>query len=226
MVYNMEDFLTSSLDLYRDLFPNAPKMNSVSAMIVHSPCVPEDHQFAPAAVGNSEEKVDLFASGAVPVESGDFSVAEEPKDFNVPAARVIMKLMYAARMARPDLLRTIAFLARCITKRTEDMDKRLHRLMVYIQNSLSYRMYAWNDQAASDGQLKLRVYSDSDFAGCSQTQRSTTGSVVFLIRSGAKIPIAYLSKRQTCVSHSTPEAEIVAMDSAIRLLALPLCPNC
>ena len=30
------------------------------------------------------------------------------------------------------------------------------------------------------------------------------------------------SKRQSCVSHSTPEAEIVAMDSTIRFLALPL----
>ena len=57
----------------------------------------------------------------------------EPKDFNVPAARVIMKVMYAARMARPDLLRTIAFLARYFTKWTEAMDKRLHRLMVYIK---------------------------------------------------------------------------------------------
>jgi hypothetical protein len=130
-------------------------------------------------VGNSEEDVDLFASGDIPVASGDFPVTEEPKDFNVPAARVIMKVMYAARMARPDVLRTIAFLARYLTKWTEDMDKRLHRLMVYIQNSLSYRMYAWNDQAASDGQFKLRVYSDSDFAGCSQTQRSTTGAIVF-----------------------------------------------
>ena len=74
MVYTMDDFLNSSLDLYRDLFPNAPKMNSVSALKVQCPCVPEDHQFAPAAVGNSEEEVDLFASGAVPVESGDFPV--------------------------------------------------------------------------------------------------------------------------------------------------------
>ena len=83
-------------------------------------------------------------------------------------------------------------------------------------------MYAWNDQSSADGPYNLRVYSDSDFAGCSQTQRSTTGSIVFLSRAGSKIPLSYLSKRQGCVSHSTPEAEIVAMDTTIRLLALPL----
>jgi hypothetical protein len=190
-------------------------MNIVSAMTVQPPCTLEDHQQALAAIAHNEEEVAEHASG-------DFPVEVEPKDFNVPAARVIMKVMYAARMARPDLLRTIAFLARYLTKWTDDMDKRLHRLMVYIQNSLAYRMYAWNDQGVADGPFKLRVYSDSDFAGCSQTQRSTTGAIVFLTRSGAKIPLAYLSKRQTCVSHSTPEAEIVAMDSTIRLLALPL----
>ena len=66
MVYNMEDFLNSSLDLYRDLFPNSPKMNSVSALKVQSPCTPEDHQQAPAAVVNSEEEVAEYASGVFP----------------------------------------------------------------------------------------------------------------------------------------------------------------
>ena len=158
-----------------------------------------------AAVGNSEEEVDQYVSAATPVASGDFPVEVEPKDFNVPAARVIMKVMYAARMARPDLQRTIAFLARYLTKWTEDMDKRLHRLMVYIQNSLSYRMYAWNDQGAADRPFKLRVYSDSDFVGCSQTQRSTTGAIVFLTRSGAKIPLAYLSK--SCLLYTSDAAD-------------------
>ena len=145
---------------------------------------------------NSEAEVAEYASGA-------FLADESPKEFNVPAAKVIMKLMYCARMARPDLLRTISYLARYLTTWTEDTEKRLHKLMVYVQNSLAYRMYAWNDQSAAAGPYTLRVYSDSDFAGCSQTQRSTIGATVLLTRSGAKIPFAYLSKRQTCVSHST-----------------------
>jgi hypothetical protein len=175
MVYNMEDFLKSSLELYRNLFPNAASMATTSSMKVQTPCTPEDHQQAPAAVVSSEADVAEYASG-------DFLADESPKEFNVPAAKVIMKLMYCARMARPDLLRTISFLARYLAKWTEDTDKRLHKLMVYVQNSLAYRMYAWNDQSSADGPYKLRVYSDSDFAGCSQTQRSTTGSIVYLSR--------------------------------------------
>ena len=74
---------------------------------------------------NSEAEIADFASGAFPPE-------DKPKEFNTAAARVIMKIMYAARMARPDLLRTIGYLARYLTKWTEDMDKRLHKLMVYV----------------------------------------------------------------------------------------------
>ena len=35
------------------------------------------------------------------------------------------------------------------------------------------------------------------------------------------IPLTALSKRQTCVSHSTPEAEIVAADLAVRTEGMP-----
>ena len=34
-------------------------------------------------------------------------------------------------------------------------------------------------------------------------------------------PLAAISKKQTCVSHSTPEAELVAMDAALRTEGLP-----
>ena len=34
-------------------------------------------------------------------------------------------------------------------------------------------------------------------------------------------PIAGYSQRQGCVSHSTPEAELIALDSALRKLGVP-----
>jgi hypothetical protein len=93
MVYNMEGFLKSSLELYRNVFPTAASMATTSSMKVQTPCTPEDHQQAPAAVVNSEAEIADFASGAFPAE-------DKPKEFNTPAARVIMNVMYVARMAR------------------------------------------------------------------------------------------------------------------------------
>ena len=64
------------------------------------------------------------------------------------------------------------------------------------------------------------VYSDSDYAGCSETQRSTIGSIVFLRNNDMSVPISFVSKRQSSVSRSIAEAEIVAMDSSLRILTL------
>ena len=45
------------------------------------------------------------------------------------AARVLMKVLYGARMARPDLLRAVGSLACRITKWTPRCDRELYRLM-------------------------------------------------------------------------------------------------
>ena len=78
------------------------------------------------------------------------------------------------------------------------------------------------DAGASNNPLVLRVFSDADYAGCAQAQRSTTGAVVFLARKGASVPLSFWSKRQSCVSRSTSEAEVVAMGTSLPLRALPL----
>ena len=119
MVYNTEHCCNSSLELYRELFPTASPMTTVSSMKVQTPCMPEEHQQALAAIVNSQEEIAELVSGAIPAE-------DKPNEFKTAAARVIMKVMYAARMARPDLLRTIAYFARYPTDWTDDMDKRLH----------------------------------------------------------------------------------------------------
>ena len=154
--------MRSCVKLYGELFPKAPVFRDVS-----TPCWPEDHNNAEAA------KV-VDNGGDVTALGGDViaDAETEPKQFHTEAARVIMKIMYGARMARPDLLRTVSYLARFLTKWNEDTDKRLQRLMSYIHHSYSYRMYAYmgEDQPT----FTMDIYSDSDYAGCTQTQRSTT----------------------------------------------------
>ncbi len=45
------------------------------------------------------------------------------------AARILMKLLYCARMCRYDLMRAICQLASMVTKWDKQCDDRLHRLM-------------------------------------------------------------------------------------------------
>ena len=67
----------------------------------------------------------------------------------------------------------------------------------------------------------LRLYADADFVGCKATMRSTSG--VFACAHGASTmyPLAARCIKQTCVSHSTPEAEIVAGNAALNVIGLP-----
>jgi hypothetical protein len=69
--------------------------------------------------------------------------------------------------------------------------------------------------------IELVLFTDADFAGDGDTHRSTSG--VFLCLKGPRtfVPLSAVSKRQSCVSHSTPEAEIVAADHCLRTEALP-----
>ena len=130
-----------------------------------------------------------------------------------------MKILYAARMARFDLLRPTCRLACYITKWTPLCDKQLHRLICYINSSLSVRMTGWIGDNADA--LNPHVYADADLAGCCDSQRSTSGAHMAVQGPNSRFPISALSKRQGSVSTSTPEAEIVSAFTAFKNLLLP-----
>ena len=135
------------------------------------------------------------------------------------ASRVRIKILYAARMARYDLLRATCYLATRVTKWDATCDKMLHRLVCYIHSSLDLRMAGWvgDDPEA----IELVLFTDADFAGDKETFRSTSGVFLCLKGPNTFVPLSAVSKRQSCVSHSTPEAEIVAADKGVREEALP-----
>ena len=80
-------------------------------------------------------------------------------------------------------------------------------------------MIGWVGDRIED--LSLGLFADADFAGCAQSSRSTSGSHLQVQGKFTRFPLAGGSKRQGCVSHSTPEAEIVAADTALRTLGIP-----
>lgn len=135
------------------------------------------------------------------------------------ASKVLMKILYAARMCRYDLLRATCALASLVTKWTPACDKKLHRLVSYIHSTLSLRLVAWVGDHPKD--MTVKLFSDADFAGDLETSRSTSGVFLQLTGTNTFYPLAGQSKNQSCVSHSTPEAELVAADLAIRTEGLP-----
>ena len=121
------------------------------------------------------------------------------------AAAVLMKILYGARMGRYDLIRPVQALASLITKWDGLCDKKLHRLVCYINSTLDLNLYGWIGDPPD--LLELVLYCDADLAGDRTDSKSTSGVFMCLLGPRSFMPLNALSKKQTSVSKSTPEAK-------------------
>jgi hypothetical protein len=144
---------------------------------------------------------------------------DEPGELGDEACSILMKILYGARIARYDLLRATCGLAGLVTKWTRACDKKLYKLVCYINSTLDLVLSGWINDPPSE--LYLKLFADADFAGCEKTSRSTSGVFLCLCGPNSFVPLGAVSKKQSCVSHSTPESELVAADLAIRAEGLP-----
>ena len=74
-------------------------------------------------------------------------------------------------------------------------------------------------------QCRLGLFQDSDFAGDLEDSKSTSGGTSCVLGSHTFVPISWICKKQTAVSHSSTDSEIISLDTALRLdglLALEL----
>ena len=69
--------------------------------------------------------------------------------------------------------------------------------------------------------LAPHLYADADLAGDADTQRSTSGVRLSISGPNTNFPLCGISKRQSCVSSSTLEAEIVCGHFALKSVLLP-----
>ena len=114
-------------------------------------------------------------------------------------------------------------LARSITKWTKACDKRLNRLISKIHHTSEYKQFCHVGNTAK--QCRLGLFQDSDFAGDLEDSKSTSGGTLCVFGSHTFVPISWMCKKQTSVSHSSTESEIISLDTGLRLdglLALEL----
>ena len=60
-----------------------------------------------------------------------------------------------------------------------------------------------------------------DFAGDLEDSKSTSGGTLCVFGSHTFVPISWKCKKQTSVSHSSTESEIISLDTGLRLDGLP-----
>lgn len=122
--------------------------------------------------------------------------------------RLVGSAMYNMVMTRPDINYPLGFLSRALQSPTEAHLKAIKRLISYLYGSLHGIHYS----ASPDHSITPVVYSDSDFAACKLTARSTYRYVVIV----AGGPVAWKSKRASSVVLSTLEAKFVGLIEANR----------
>ena len=132
---------------------------------------------------------------------------------------LVLKCENLARIGRPDILWSVNKLARSITKWTSACDKRLSRLISYIHHTSEYKQYCHVGKTAK--QCRLGLFQDSDFAGDLEVSKSTSGGTLCIFGSHTSVPISWMWKKQTSVSHSSTESEIISLDAGLRLDGIP-----
>ena len=91
------------------------------------------------------------------------------------AASILMGLLYAVRVARPEWQKAVLFLAKRINANRwcDRCDERLHRLICNVWGFKDDIMSGWIGDPPED--LTMHLFFDADFAGCPFTLRSTSG---------------------------------------------------
>jgi hypothetical protein len=116
-------------------------------------------------------------------------------------------LQWVAGCTRPDISFAASYLARHVARPNEHLLQMALSVIAYLSSTRTVGLTLGGTK-----RTPLTAWVDSDFAGCCETRRSTTGWILELFNS----PIVWSSRRQATVSSSTVEAEYIAITEAGR----------
>ena len=192
--------------------------------LVSYTCQMKDFLLDAAEKFMEETGVKHLAAARTPYPTEDF----DPKANAVPgvhaktASSHLMKLLYAARVCRPDLTVAITRLAAKVTSWNTSHDRALKRLMQYCHHNADLMLTG--SLSITDADDALVVMSpDADLAGDMETAKSTSG-MWLEVRSSCGTrswPLSWRSKKQGSTASSTCEAEYISMATACKTEGIP-----
>ena len=138
------------------------------------------------------------------IDNQDSELFSEPTYFRSLAG----KLQYLT-ITRPDIQYAVNFVCQRMHAPTTADFSFLKRLLRYVKGTIHMGLHIRKDQ-----NLALSAYRNSDWAGCKETRRSTTGFCTML---GPNL-ISWSAKRQETVSKSSTEAEYRALTAVAQEL--------
>ena len=110
-------------------------------------------------------------------------------------------------------------LGRAVTEWTKACDRRLARLISYIRHTCEYRQYCYVGNTTQ--QCRIGLFQDSYFAGDLDDSKSTSGGLLCIFGSQSFVPVSWMCKKQTLVSHNSTEVELISLDAGLRTDGTP-----
>ena len=124
---------------------------------------------------------------------------------------VVGMLLYLIKHSRPDIGNAVRELAKGMDMASPAALKECERVAKFVLDTKNLGLKI-QPQAFTDANWKLVEYTDSDFAGDTDTRRSVTGYAMFLMNA----PILWKSRGQKTVSLSSSEAETNALSDGVK----------
>lgn len=118
--------------------------------------------------------------------------------------QAIGSLMYAMLATRPDLCHSVGYLSRFSDNPKPEHWNAIQHVLRYIRGTLDLGLYYASGPSSTHG---FAAYSDTDWAACINTSRSTQG-YAFLLSGGA---ISWSSRLQTRPAKSSTDAEYIGL---------------
>lgn len=137
----------------------------------------------------------------VPTTDSDW---EKVKEYPYPS--VVGSLMYAAVATRPDLMQAVNQLARFMSKWGNPHVKAADQALNFLRGTY-HDGIKFNRPEDFDGVLDIYSFSDSDWAGCPDTRRSTIGYLIIICGG----PVAWKSQQRKTLAMSSCEGEYMAL---------------
>ena len=87
--------------------------------------------------------------------------------------------------------------------------------ITYIHQTNDFKKYCRVGNTAK--QCRLGLFQDSDIEGDLKDSKSTSGGTLCIFGSQTIVPISWMCEKQTSVSHSSTESEIIFLDAGLRM---------
>ena len=153
---------------------------------------------------------------STPLNEGTILIPELTCSTTIPFLSLLGILMWIMRCTRPEISTAVSIVASFSHCYGASHFDALKHILRYLKGTREFRLVYGKTEGIPHGSTRLSLYTDSDYAVCQLTRRSRTG---YLLLMGTNV-VAYGSSKQSIVTLSTTEAELVAMVEGIKALLM------